>query len=168
MLKGFINILICNGDIRWQPVYRKLLEHGVCLCLWWEEGEDWAEGRTDRQTYLVCSGMWFLSSVLLLWPNLPNLGYHRQPPCQVPPSQPTQYPFSWKYFVMLTTWSWNELHQEYNWAHTHFQKNQCMVETVIWTRRRGDSQGVWDGHVHIDIFKTDNQKDLLYSTGNSA
>ena len=31
-----------------------------------------------------------------------------------------------------------------------------------------DSQGVCDGHVHTAIFKMDNQKDLLHSTGNSA
>ena len=31
-----------------------------------------------------------------------------------------------------------------------------------------DSQGVWDGHVHIAIFKMDNQQDLLYSAWNSA
>ena len=143
--------------IRWQPIYRKLLEHGVCLCLWWEEGEDWAEGRTDRQTDLACSGMWFLSSVLLLWLNLPHLGYHRQPPCQVPPSQPTQYPFSWKSFVMLTTWSWNELHQEYNQGHIHFPKINAWFKLNI-NKGAGDGQGVWDWHVHTDIFKMGNQK----------
>ena len=31
-----------------------------------------------------------------------------------------------------------------------------------------DSQGVWDGQVHTEKFKMDNQQDLLYSTGNSA
>ena len=30
---------------------------------------------------------------------------------------------------------------------------------------RSDSYGVWDGHVHTAVF---NNKDLLYSTGNSA
>ena len=28
--------------------------------------------------------------------------------------------------------------------------------------------GVWEGHVHTAIFKTDNQKDLLYRTENAA
>ena len=32
----------------------------------------------------------------------------------------------------------------------------------------GDSQGVWDGHVHTAIFKMDITKDLLSSTGNSV
>ena len=31
-----------------------------------------------------------------------------------------------------------------------------------------DSQGFWDGHVHIAIFKMDKQQGLLRSTGNSA
>ena len=30
------------------------------------------------------------------------------------------------------------------------------------------SQGIQDGRVHTAVFKMDNQKDLLYSTGNSA
>ena len=29
-------------------------------------------------------------------------------------------------------------------------------------------EGVWDGHVHTAIFQMDDQKDLLYITGNSA
>ena len=36
-------------------------------------------------------------------------------------------------------------------------------------RMRGrNSQGVWNGHVHTAILKTDNQLDLLYSTWKSA
>ena len=33
---------------------------------------------------------------------------------------------------------------------------------------RKDSQRVWDGHAHTAIFKWITNKDLLYSTGNSA
>ena len=41
-------------------------------------------------------------------------------------------------------------------------KNELMVAN-------GKGEGLWKGHVHTDIFKTDNQnKNLLYSTGNSA
>ena len=31
---------------------------------------------------------------------------------------------------------------------------------MMWGR---DSQGVWDGHVHIAIFKMDNQQNVLYT-----
>ena len=34
--------------------------------------------------------------------------------------------------------------------------------------RGRDSYGVWDGQVHTVIFKMDNQKGPVYSTGNSA
>ena len=31
-----------------------------------------------------------------------------------------------------------------------------------------DKLGVWDGHIHTTIDIIDNQKDLMYRTGNSA
>ena len=42
-----------------------------------------------------------------------------------------------------------------------------------WQGGGGDMKGQlgslgWDGHVHTAISKMDNNKDLLYSTGNSA
>ena len=42
--------------------------------------------------------------------------------------------------------------------------NDCRRRRI----RGRDSWGLWDGHVHSVIFKMENQKDLLYSTGNSA
>ena len=39
-----------------------------------------------------------------------------------------------------------------------------------WGGRMGekDSEGIWDGHIHIAMFKMDNQQEPMYSTGNSA
>ena len=42
---------------------------------------------------------------------------------------------------------------------THREQTYGYQGGMMWG---GDSQGVWDGRVHIAIFKMDNQQNLLY------
>ena len=52
---------------------------------------------------------------------------------------------------------------------THKLRNELKVaEGTLRLMEGRDSQGVWDGHVHTVILKIETDKDLLYSTGNSA
>ena len=37
-----------------------------------------------------------------------------------------------------------------------------------WTYSYQQGKGIWDWHAHTSLFKTENQQDLLYSTGSSA
>ena len=45
-------------------------------------------------------------------------------------------------------------------------ENKLMI--AVGKGRGRDNYRVWDGHVHTTIFKIDNNKDLLYSTGRAS
>ena len=55
----------------------------------------------------------------------------------------------------------------YKWI--YLQNRKRLIDLREQTHGEGrDRLRVWDWHVYTDIFKTDNEQGILYSTGNSA
>ena len=63
---------------------------------------------------------------------------------------------------------WNLKRNDTNELTYKTERDSQTQKRNLWLLRGRDSEGLWEGQVHIDIFKMNTNKHLFYSTWNSA
>ena len=72
-----------------------------------------------------------------------------------------------KHFIFFIWYTYVESKKRYKWIYLQNRNRVNDVEN-LWLSRGKDKSGDWDWHMYVTIYKMDNNKNLLYSTGNST